>query len=869
MGNKKKKKKDYSSGEDHPVVKKNTLDAANPSATMNVDSDDNDDILDEQRPRSISTISNDSRKAMTPEEAQEGWTSPDGFRQPGKGEMERIIKAKSHETDLLQQARNFVCPFERGYEFLLQRIEDVSLIPPRGLGGIPNRIYIHLHLHPAWAEEAEEAINVELGNYLSILKKNTEEAEDPIQDPYIQHGEENKIWISAKYCEDSGYAIAAFVYFICSRICKLYIHRMGKKGFVNLSEKRTYGTWEKKAEEIKPTVSPIPSTSSQAAEVANKPPTKMNTTTAATSNTTTAGTTTTSTVIDTTTTAALATTTSQPTATTNKADGEGQDAPPTPPPAAHTSIRNEQQNTALCEQLKRAEEMVKQHQRSWGERMDRRDADADPDAEMADLHAEEEEELFTTSNTCLCDIGRIRQPINYDRLLCDMAKQFPGEWNHFSGYGHRNRRRTLELAFTSKAAVQSIATKGLNTHGLHLDFTMEVPGLVMVSLDNIPTEMPMGDVTKVMERYGEVYGEPYIARKTFGGKSCTIGTRVYGIIMKRDNPLPPVFKVRGHEVTSKYTGMEERTFPIDHGPVNRQRPRSASRSRSRRNSGASAKNISTMINQAATGGQPQSSHGSSKEGGFQRQKSSTKCFQCHNLGHRAAECPQNDGGPSTTYGGGRRPNDFGRRQRSGRAWTQSQEAELQEKRERYSAKLKDGTEIQSFLHPEFQPAKFTTHRHQRTARHLDIITNRLLQSQSDNTFNIGEYTDTLSSSPRQGPPGTAKVDGKVRQVFSVPLNLYLAFALLETGTFFHVRPFLTEENETFLKAFSGYMQFGPLGNVNPMTLDPKIYTVAVKDHWAKMDFGEDVDVEAEVVGLGNLSFKGVYVDLTHIPEQEL
>ena len=73
--------------------------------------------------------------------------------------------------------------------------------------------------------------------------------------------------------------------------------------------------------------------------------------------------------------------------------------------------------------------------------------------------------------------------------------------------------------------------------------------------------MPMEDVTTVMERCGEVYGHPFIARKTFGGKSCTIRTRVYGIIMCKDNSVLPFFKVRGHEVTAKYTGMEEHYFP--------------------------------------------------------------------------------------------------------------------------------------------------------------------------------------------------------------------------------------------------------------------------------------------------------------------
>ena len=97
--------------------------------------------------------------------------------------MEKVITAKSDETNLLQQARNFVCPFERSYEFLLKRIEDVSLIPPKGLGDTLNWIYIHLHLHPTWSVEAPEAINVELCNYIGILKKGLE---DPIQEPYIQ-----------------------------------------------------------------------------------------------------------------------------------------------------------------------------------------------------------------------------------------------------------------------------------------------------------------------------------------------------------------------------------------------------------------------------------------------------------------------------------------------------------------------------------------------------------------------------------------------------------------------------------------------------------------------------------------------------------
>ena len=70
-------------------------------------------------------------------------------------------------------------------------------------------------------------------------------------------------------------------------------------------------------------------------------------------------------------------------------------------------------------------------------------------------------------------------------------------------------------------------------------------------------------------------------------------------------------------------------------------------------------------------------------------------------------------------------------------------------------------------------------------------------------------------------------------------------------------------------AFSGYIQFGPLGGVNPMTLDPVVYTVAVKEQWAKMDSGQDVDVEAEVCVLGNVSFAGVYINLTYIPGHEL
>ena len=814
-GGKGRKKKDDSSGDDRPLAKKPTNDVVNTSTLMKVDDDNSDDnITPMTKERTMSTTSTGSH-ITTPKEAEEGWTDALGFHHPGREAMNKVIVSKADDRQLLKRARNFVCPFEKPYDFTTLQIEDVALIPPKGLGGKPNRVYVQLHLHPAWAAVAQEAVTEELSRTLDTLKSTG--LVDPIQEPFVQAGNNNTIWISANFEEDEGYNLAAFVYFVASRLGKLYVFHMNRLGYINTNNGKTQGCWELHNQ---PTISPLPPTQ-------------------------------------------------QPPEATDNAEGRQDEeeeadatAPPTQPtdasppqPTTSTTTAGSSKGATTCNsQLARAANMVEQHAKTWGDKMDQ--LAAQQEAAMTELQAEEE--LFSTSKTCLCDIGRIRQPIDHDRLLRDLSTQYPGEWKYFEGYGHRNRRRTLELTFSSKAAVQSVATKGLDTHGLHLDFTMEVPGLVMVSLNNIPTEMPMEDVTRVMERYGEVYGDPFIARKTFGGKSCTIGTRVYGLIMRKDNPVPPFFKVRGHEVTAKYTGMEEHYFPTTHEPT---RPsRSTSRPRSRRAS------TTTSRTQQAMEAAVQAVTGRTDDNEFKQQRPSIKCFACHKHGHRAAECQDN---PKQQRNDGRQ-NPYGRRrQRNQEAWTQRQEDELQHKRQKHSTKLKDGTEVQSFLHPDFQPAKYATHHQPDVAKQLDVITNRLLQSQADRTFTIGQHTDTLASSPRDGPPGTAKVDGKVRQVFSVPLNLYLAFALLETGTFFHVRPFLTKEHEILVTAFSGYMQFGPLGNVNPMTLDPVVYTVAVKEQWAKMDFGSDVDVEAEVCALGNVSFAGIYVDLTHIPGHEL
>lgn len=210
---------------------------------MYIDSSSEDeDRSDNQRVRSLSEL---HAKPISEEEARKGYITSHGFRIPGKEEMEQVILKLMDDENLLRDSGNYVCPFQSKYKFILRRVEDVGLIPPQDLGDTPNRVYIQLHLHPAWTKDAPEAIHAELNRFLDVMKVDRIAiAGEPMEDPYIQAGEKDSLWVSAKYHEDSMYALSAFVFFVVSRVSRLYIHEMEMKGFKNTTDKRNHGTWE-------------------------------------------------------------------------------------------------------------------------------------------------------------------------------------------------------------------------------------------------------------------------------------------------------------------------------------------------------------------------------------------------------------------------------------------------------------------------------------------------------------------------------------------------------------------------------------------------------------------------------------------------
>ena len=716
-------------------------------------------------------------------------------------------------------------PYETPPAIMTFRTHNVEAIPPGVEEGPPNRIAARLMFHRAWVPNALKKIQKYYQAYCNVFRH--QEQSVPLQSFSSKMEKDGSCWVMADHEETADYETSAFVYFVDRVVPHRYAHEMEKAGYRRSEDPKDEGPWI----EVQPTQHQD-TTAAEDQDKANAPADKTHSD-------------------DTSPPIANSDTTEE----TNTHPNELNQS--TAPPGSRAHCTNQLRN---CEEMvARNEKEIQQRTQSWGDR-------EEANLQEADASKRAEEDPIDTPNTCLCDIGRINQPISYERLLTDLAAQFPGEFRCFSGYEHRNRKRTLGLNFNSSRAAESVAIKGLNTHNLHLQFRMEVPGLVMVSLDNIPTDVPMGDVVQVISRYGQIHSEPYISKRTIAGRSITIGTRVVGIIMDTANPVPPFLKIRGFEATAKYTGMEDYHFPTTHHTATQEqsrRSRTRSTSRNRRHS----TNVVQALQQAVTrmgageASQPSNTTPPTPADGFTRVEENRKCFNCGKRGHVQADCslPKRSqgirGGPSAA----RNAHLFGRRDYNRTNQHQEYQQKLYEEHcKNRTCTRKDGTTVMSFLHPEYKD----TGNESDHVRVFKRIYKSFRESQeADNTFDTGKHTDMPSSSPRQGPPGTVIKGGKRVQVMSYPIDIYMAFGLLETRTDFHVP--LSKEDWNLTRALSGYLQFGPLKDVDVNSLDPTVYSVAVQELWGKLNLTDCVDVEGELAKIATTAFEGYYVDLTY------
>ena len=871
-GSKNKKRnttsKTLDSSEDERLMpKKTTPGVNNPTSTMHIDEEE------QTRGRSFSNISDSDGDANKQPEDKKTLQDPPGFEQPDFHKMHSTIAKHSQERSLLKKIASFKHPFEGEIQLTTYYTTEPDIIPPTEEEGKPNRILATIETNSVWIQCANSSIDHTARHFHTAF---TDAGEEPPIEGLVFNNvpAQNKVYLTAEYHEDASYAAASFMYFVVSRVAKRYAHDMRVMGFVFVPT-NMYGRnkWTPPETVL---VTPLQLTQlntpddkrreERDEDTAYDRNVSSKTTTSEREEEATAHdrnvsskTMTTPSGEDTGTTPEGAATPAVD-VTANKEDG-----------GSTTTTSTKSPNTTCNKQLQNAEDLVRANEKTWADRTRVAEEQEEADVvEMTDQQAEEEP--FHTQKTCLCDIGRINQRIDYDRLLKDLAVQFPGQFRYFVGYEHRNRRRTLGLTFSDKRAVESVALKGLNTHGLHLQFTLEIPGLVMVSLDNIPTEVPMQDVVKVMSKYGTIHGEPYISKKTYAGRSITIGTRVVGLIMHKHNPVPPTLRIRGFEATAKYSGMEEVTFRNDHRRTPRRTPtRSRSGSRATRDNTREVldKAAEAVRNAAITMPPPSAipKNAYSQPHFTMVPTRRRQCFGCGQDDHIQKDCPHPTRGPHGGRGGhgGRNRHLFGRQAKNATEEERVRQETYNYECEKHTATKKDGSIIKSFLHPDYDAREDGTMQELKT--NLLRIKERFMRSQEDRTFDTREHTDphTPPSSPRDGPPGAAIKDGKRCQVVSHPLNVYTAFGLLETGTLFQVH--LAKEDKDLIQALSGYVQFGPLRDIDASSLDPTVYSVSVQEMWGKMNFGEDVDVEAEVHGIATPAFDGVQIDLTHIENE--
>ena len=110
---------------------------------------------------------------------------------------------------------------------------------------------------------------------------------------------------------------------------------------------------------------------------------------------------------------------------------------------------------------------------------------------------------------------------------------------------------------------QPLVLHGLNTQGLHLKFTAEIPGLVAVSIPYLPTELPDEAAEALLSKHGVIH-EHFRCKKRVQDVIFTTGMRV--LVMAPTRQSRPWLLLGGIPARSSTTVWSS-SFPTTAGTL--------------------------------------------------------------------------------------------------------------------------------------------------------------------------------------------------------------------------------------------------------------------------------------------------------------
>jgi len=141
-------------------------------------------------------------------------------------------------------------------------------------------------------------------------------------------------------------------------------------------------------------------------------------------------------------------------------------------------------------------------------------------------------------------------------VVRDLERQNPEIKNQIEGVNKRGD--FLEVCLKSEGAVPKACTKPIELNGSAIQFLPFATGKINVTLWDVPLEMPMEEVDKVMAQYvvGECRGSFHKVK--VDNTAVKTGRRMYSITFKDNVTIPKQIKVMGWAATTQYSGQQER-----------------------------------------------------------------------------------------------------------------------------------------------------------------------------------------------------------------------------------------------------------------------------------------------------------------------
>ena len=164
---------------------------------------------------------------------------------------------------------------------------------------------------------------------------------------------------------------------------------------------------------------------------------------------------------------------------------------------------------------------------------------------------------FNMKRSVITRLGAVNNTnMTVESVVRDLKAQCPEIKDQIEGVNKRGL--FLEVCFKSEGAVPKVCTKPIQINGSTVQFTPFATGKINVTIWELPFEIPMEEVDKVMSQYSVEECRGSFHKVKVDNTAVKTGRRMYSITFKNDTTIPKQIKVVGWTATTQYSGQQER-----------------------------------------------------------------------------------------------------------------------------------------------------------------------------------------------------------------------------------------------------------------------------------------------------------------------